>query len=128
MDVAGVYERVGLAVAPLAKVHGGVERIGEAIGKHPGQLGMGQHLLHAGNLLLHCRGAEEALLLGRTVGGIADGRADIVLHGDVTGIVADRCLYGTGTCGEGQSEAKNTGVGAQRALAARMRGLFQFHG
>ena len=44
MDVAGVDEGVGFSVA-FAVVYGGVQRVGEAVFEHPGQFGVGEHLL-----------------------------------------------------------------------------------
>ena len=73
MYVARIYERVLLAVALSGVVmHGGVERIGEAVLEHPCQSGvLTDKTLHLTNLLLYGVRDEEAVGFLRSLAGVA---------------------------------------------------------
>ena len=73
MYVARIYERVLLAVALAGVVmHGGVERIGEAVLEHPCQSGvLTDKTLHLTNLLLYGVRDEEAVGFLRSLAGVA---------------------------------------------------------
>ena len=68
VDIARVDERVVESVFALVlEVDRGVERVGEAVAEHPGQLGIREHLLNLDDGLLDGFGDEEPVLRRRAL-------------------------------------------------------------